>query len=97
PQFLIPLPPELEQRKLGPLEGILRISQGGLLQMDGRLTYDTFASQVTSTSVTAGVNWQSNYVNVSWFGSRPVLTTPLPPGSLSPNTDTFRFGAGVDL
>ena len=33
---------------------------------------------MTSTTVTAGANWGTNYVNVSWFGSRPVLTTPRP-------------------
>ena len=80
-------------RKMGPLEGILRIQQGGLLQFDGRIAYDTFAARSPSTSVTAGVNWQANYVNVSWFGSRPVLTTVLPPGSPSPNSDQFRFAA----
>ena len=97
PQLFLPVPAAFEQRKLGPVDGILRISQGGLLQVDGRLSYDTYSDQITSTSVTAGVNWQANYANVSWFGSRPVLATPLPPGSPSLNTDTFRIGAGVDL
>ena len=61
------------------------------------MSYDTFASQLTSASVTAVAAWQANYVNASWFGSRPVLTTPLPPGSLSPNSDQIRLAAGVDL
>ena len=87
----------IQLQKLGPVEGILRVQQGGMLQLDGRIAYDTFADQITSTSVTAGVNWQSNYANLSWFGSRPVLTTPLPPGSTSPNSDQLRFAAGVDL
>ena len=81
----------IQLQKVGPVEGILRLSQGGLLQFDGRVAYDTFASQITSTSVTAGVNWQTNYLNASWFGSRPVLTTPLPPGSPSPNSDQVRL------
>jgi LPS-assembly protein len=98
PQTLFPLPPGIAQpHLLGPVEAILRLSQGGLFQLDGRLSYDTFASQLTSASVTAGATWQSNYVHASWFGSRPVLTTPLPPGSPSPNTDQIRFSAGVDL
>jgi hypothetical protein len=63
----------------------------------GRVAYDTFADQITSTSVTAGVNWQANYANVSWFGSRPVLATVLPPGSPSLNSDQVRFAGGIDL
>lgn len=98
PQTIVSATPGLsQQHQLGPVEGILRLSQGGLLHVDGRVAYDTFASQVTSTSLTAGLSWQANYVNASWFGSRPVLTTPLPPGSASPNTDQIRFSAGVDL
>ena len=44
-----------------------------------------------------GAVWQTNYVNASWFSSRPVLAEPLPPGSLSPNSDQIRFAGGVDL
>lgn len=98
PQLPVSATPGLvQQEKLGPVEGILRISQGGFVHVDGRVAYDTHADQITSTSVTAGVNWQTNYANVSWFGSRPVLTTPLPPGSPSPNSDQIRFAGGIDL
>jgi len=98
PQTLTSSSPGLIQlQKLGPVEGILRLQQGGLLQLDGRVAYDTFADKITSTSVTAGVNWQTNYANVSWFGSRPVITVPLPPEFPSPNSDQLRFAGGVDL
>jgi LPS-assembly protein len=98
PQTLLSASPGLDQqRQTGPVEAILRLSQGGVFHLDGRIAYDTVDSQVTSTSLTAGVNWGLNYANASWFGSRPVLTTPLPPGSPSPNSDQIRFAAGVDL
>lgn len=97
PQTLFASTPVVTLRQLGPVEGTLRVSQSGLFHVDGRLIYDTFASQITATSVTAGASWQTNYVNASWFASRPVLTTPLPPGSASPNSDQIRFSAGVDL
>lgn len=84
-------------RKQGPIEAILRVASGGLFHMDGRVAYDTLASQVTSTSLTAGANWGLNYINASWFGGRPVLTTPLPPGSPSPNSDQVQLSAGIDL
>ena len=87
----------LPQHALGPVEGILRISSGGLFHLDGRLDYDTFATQITSASVTASMVRGPNSVNVSWFGSRPILTTPLPPGSVSPNSDQIRLSGGVDL
>ena len=94
PQTLFPLPPDLDtRRKTGPLQGILRLSQGGFFHLDGRIDYDTFNDQVTAGSVTAGANWGPNYVNFSWFGSRPVVLENLP----SVNSDQFRFGAGLDL
>ncbi|MEP6992994.1 MAG: LPS assembly protein LptD [Acidobacteriota bacterium] len=89
--------PTLQQKPLGPVEGTLRLSQGGFFQLDGRAAYDTSASQIVSTTATAGFVWQLNYLNASWFSSRPVLTTPLPPGSRSPNSDQIRFSGGIDL
>jgi len=94
PQTLFPIPPDLDtRRKTGPLQGILRLSQGGLFHLDGRIDYDTFNDQITASSVTAGVNWGMNYANFSWFESSPVALPNLP----SVNSDQFRFGAGVDL
>ena len=84
-------------QKEGPVEGILRIASGGLFHADGRIDYDTMNSQLTSASVTAGASWKLNYLNASWFGSRPVLTTPLPPGSASPNSDQVQLSGGIDL
>jgi LPS-assembly protein len=96
PQTLFPIPPQVDtRRQTGPVEGILRLSQAGVFRVDGRLSYDTFATQLTSASVTAGANWKTNYVNFSWFGSRPAPIGDVPlPGI---NSDQFRFGAGVDL
>ncbi|MFY9550098.1 MAG: LPS assembly protein LptD [Thermoanaerobaculia bacterium] len=94
PQTLFPIPPGTDtRRRTGPIEGILRLSQGGFFHLDGRLSYDTFDSQVTSASVTAGANWKTNYVNLSWFGSRPVPIGDFP----VINSDQFRVGAGLDL
>lgn len=94
PQTLFPIPPELDtRRKTGPLQGILRLSEGGFFHLDGRIDYDTFNDQVTAGSVTAGANWATNYVNFSWFGSRPVALPNIP----SVNSDQFRLGAGFDL
>jgi LPS-assembly protein len=84
-------------RQTGPVQAILRLSQGGLFHLDSTLAYDTSAGQLTNATLTAGANWGANYAAVSWFGTRPPITTPLPPGSPSPNTDQLRFAAGIDL
>ena len=99
PQSLLPTTAvgEPTTRKEGPVEAILRVASGSLFHMDGRLAYDTFDSQLTSASITAGAAWKLNNINVSWFGSRPVLSTPLPPGSASPNSDQVQVSGGVDL
>jgi LPS-assembly protein len=83
--------------KDGPVEGALRLSPGSILHFDGRVDYDTHASQVTGASATVGVSWKANSVNATWYSSRPVLATPLPEGSASPNTDQMRLSAGIDL
>ncbi len=93
PQTLTPIPPEFQVRKTGPFEGTLRLSRAGLLHLDGRVSYDPYANQLTSATVTAGSNWGPNYVNISWFGSRPVVTTP---GQVF-NSDQLRFAGGIDL
>jgi lipopolysaccharide assembly outer membrane protein LptD (OstA) len=83
--------------KDGPVEAALRLSPGSILHFDGRVDYDTHASQLTGASATAAISWKSNYVNATWYASRPVLATPLPEGSASPNTDQMRLAAGIDL
>jgi lipopolysaccharide assembly outer membrane protein LptD (OstA) len=83
--------------KDGPVETVLRLAPGRILHFDGRMDYDTRASQVTGASATAAVSWGSNTVNATWYASRPILTTPLPEGSPSPNTDQMRLAAGIDL
>jgi LPS-assembly protein len=83
--------------KDGPIETVLRLAPGSILHFDGRMDYDIHASQVTGASATAAVSWKGNIVNATWFASRPILTTPLPEGSPSPNTDQVRLAAGLDL
>jgi LPS-assembly protein len=84
-------------RNAGPVEANLRFSPGGVISFDGRLTYDTKADQLTSSTIAASFGWKSNFFNATWFSSRPVLTASLPPGSISPNTDQLRFAAGFDV
>jgi LPS-assembly protein len=91
------LPLQALVTKASPIEGILRVSPGRLFRVDGQLLYDTHASRVTGASLAAGVYWDANYVNLTYFASHPELTTPLPPGAPSPNTDQIRLGAGLDL
>jgi LPS-assembly protein len=83
--------------KDGPVQGVLRLSPGSILHFDGRVDYDTHSSQLTGVSATAAISWKSNYVNATWYASRPVLATPLAEGSASPNTDQMRLAAGIDL
>jgi LPS-assembly protein len=83
--------------KNGPLSAELRLTPGTFFQLDGRVDYDTHVSQVTGSSLTAAVTWKTNFVNATYFASRPVLATPLPAGSLSPDSDQFRVAAGMDL
>lgn len=83
--------------KTGPLATELRLTPGPFFQFDGRVDYDTKSSQVTDSSVTAAVTWKTNFVNATYFASRPVLAAPLPAGSPSPNSDQFRVAAGMDI
>ncbi len=78
----------------GPIETILRVTPGGFFNFDGRLSYDLHASQVTTVSVATSVNWRANYVNATWFGSRPA---PVAGSPVSPPTDQLRLAAGIDL
>jgi LPS-assembly protein len=84
-------------RNAGPIEADLRFTPGGPIVFDGRVDYDQKNGQIVSNSVTASFGWKTNFVNATWFGTRPVLATPLPPGSPSPNTDQIRFAGGFDI
>jgi lipopolysaccharide assembly outer membrane protein LptD (OstA) len=83
--------------KEGPVSADLRVAPGPFLQFEGRIDYDTKAASVTSSSITTAVTWKTSFVNATYFAARPVLATPLPAGSTSPNSDQFRVAAGVDL
>jgi LPS-assembly protein len=92
-QEIVAPPLNLVQHQSGPVDAILRVAQGGVLHADAQLEFDPFATKVTSTTFTGGANWGPNYVNLSWFGSRPVTET----GQLVVNSDQIRFTGGVDL
>ena len=79
----------------GPLEASLRVSPGSFLSVDGRVAWDTHVERVTAVSLAASVNWKTNYVNATWFGSQPVV--PVNDATTSPRTDTIRVAAGLDL
>ena len=83
--------------KTGPVEATLRVAPGPSFHLDGRLSYDATATQVTGTSLSAAYTWKTSFLNATWFASRPVLTAPLPAGSPSPDSDQFRLAAGVDI
>src|SRR5262249_3181358 len=83
--------------KAGPVQTILRLAPGSFLHFEGRADYDIHNSQFTSISATSSVIWKGSFVNATWFASRPILTTPLPEGSPSPNTDQIRVAAGIDI
>jgi hypothetical protein len=65
--------------------------------LESTLDYDTNVDELTSHSVGVSYLWKQNYVAATWFSSRPVLATPLPPTSPTLNSDQLRFTAGVDL
>ena len=83
--------------KTGPVEATVRVAPDPAFHLDGRVAYDTGASQVTGTSLSAAYTWKQSFVNATWFASRPVLAAPIPAGSPSPNSDSIRFAAGVEL
>ena len=86
--------PGLLRRKTGPLDAVLRVAPGPFFQLDGRLSYDTQAAQVTTTSLATSVRWKANYLNATWFASRSV---PSAAGVPVARTDQVRFAGGIDL
>jgi lipopolysaccharide assembly outer membrane protein LptD (OstA) len=83
--------------KEGPVEAALRVAPDPAFHLDGRISYDTAANQVTGTSISAAYFAGKSFVNATWFASRPILAAPLLPGSVSPDSDSIRFAAGVEL
>jgi len=49
--------------------------------------------QVTGTTLTAGANWGTDFLNLSWFANRPIAQ----PGLIITPTDQVRVAGGVDL
>jgi LPS-assembly protein len=84
-------------RNEGPIEATLRVAPGALFNFDGRLTYDTRAGQLTSSTIATTVNWKTNFLAATWFSSRPVVTEPLPPGVSTGATDQLRFAGGIEV
>ncbi|MGH9316562.1 MAG: LPS-assembly protein LptD [Thermoanaerobaculia bacterium] len=89
--------PQTPLPQTGPVEGRLRLSPGRLFRLDSQLAYNTHTSRLTAASVAASVSWNANYLNATYFLSRPVLAAPLPPGAVSPNFDQIRLAAGLNL
>jgi LPS-assembly protein len=80
--------------KTGPIEGALRVAPGSLFSLDGRVAYDTHVDRITAVSFATSVNWKTNYVNATWFGSSPA---PVAGSTVTTRTDQIRVSAGVDL
>ena len=80
--------------KTGPIEGVLRVAPGSLFSLDGRVAYDTHVDRITAVSFATSVNWKTNYVNATWFGSSPA---PVAGSTVTTRTDQIRVSAGVDL
>jgi LPS-assembly protein len=80
--------------RTGPIEGTLRVAPGSLFSFDGRTAYDTHVGRITAVSVATSINWKTNYVNATWFGSQPA---PVGTSTASPRTDQIRLAAGIDL
>ena len=89
PQTLVPSRPSSRRARPARSRARSGCRGPGLLHLDGRVSYDPYANQLTSATVTAGSNWGPNYVNISWFGSRPVVTTPGQDSS-TPTSSAFR-------
>ena len=70
------------------------MAPGSLFSFDGRAAFDTHVERITAVSLATTVNWKTNYVNATWFGSQPA---PLSGSTSSPRTDQIRVAAGVDL
>lgn len=83
--------------KEGPLEAALRIAPGPSFHLDGRVSYDTRESQVTGTSISAAYSAGKSFFNATWFASRPILAAPLLPGAVSPDSDSIRLAAGLEI
>ncbi|MEP6471210.1 MAG: LPS assembly protein LptD [Acidobacteriota bacterium] len=79
--------------RTGPLEANLRVVPGSFFTFDGRVAYDLHGPQITAVSLATAVNWKTNYVNATWFSSRPLPVG----GTASSPTDQIRLAAGLDV
>jgi lipopolysaccharide assembly outer membrane protein LptD (OstA) len=70
------------------------VTPGSPFSFDGHVAYDVHVDRITAVSVASSVSWKTNYVNATWFESRPAPAT----GSTSSvRTDQIRIAGGVDL
>lgn len=77
-----------------PIDFLLRVSGGTNLSLDGRLSWDHAAGQVTSASLTTVYASSDRSLRLSLFDSNPVT----PPGSVSAARSTqLRFGGGTPI
>jgi LPS-assembly protein len=83
---------EIVQRKSGPVQATLRLTQGAIFHLDAQVFYDPIAAQVTNTTLTASASKGTAYANLSWFGNRPVQIGDVTVA----NSDQFRFAGGID-
>jgi LPS-assembly protein len=79
--------------RTGPLEANLRLVPAGFFTFDGRVAYDLHGPQITAVSLATAVNWKTNYVNATWFSSRPLPVGDAPVS----RTDQIRLAAGLDV
>ncbi len=71
-----------------PIEAALRINTGANLNLDARSTYDTNASRLTSSSVSATLNYAERNLSLSLYDSRPVN---------APTSTQLRFLGGLPI
>jgi LPS-assembly protein len=95
PQRLVPSssPFDPANRKTGPVNLTVRIAPGSVVALDARLAFDTAASDLSATSLSAGWNKGDDYVNATWYRSQAQVA----PGVLVPASDQYRLAAGFDL
>jgi LPS-assembly protein len=97
PQSASPSSSTIHPEHRSPLQATLRVVPDPGFHLDAQASYDTKASRATSFSFTGGANWGSQYANLTWTASRPVVAPSTGTPQPSPNSDFLRGSAGIDL